>query len=276
VIAGTTGVGKTAAMINFGVNAWLSGYNSVLITGEMPNEDMQFRIDTNLSRIPGMKFRTATLNKSDKKKWDSTIKQYTITHSNKILYTASLSRNFTTEQVESIIIRLQNDTGERIEWLGLDYLNIMRPSGMRDDDSSSSRDWSNQADVVLDVKNLTQEYNLVTWSANQVKDEAYEKDLFETSDLKYARAISETVPVIIALVRSDKDVLAKRMRLQVLKMRNAVTDVVPIVLHPRLDVMLIDIGLQYGKKSFADLGKVEKTRVRTKKHTPPKKRVEKE
>ena len=271
VIGGIPGVGKTAGIINFGIHAWLSGYNAVIVTGEMPNSDMQFRIDAHLSKVSGMKFRKAELDESDYTRWDNTIKRYTITNSDNVLYTASLTRDFTIDQVESIIIRIQNDTGKKIQWLGLDYLNIMSSASSRN--GNSNKDWTSQADVVWDVKRLTQEYKLVTWTGNQIIDDAFEKDVYEISDLKYARAIGETAPVVVAFIRTDRDIMQKRMRLQVMKMRNAVGEVPMIILHPNLDTMVIDVGMHSGKKNILDLDKETFTKTRKKVHKAPIKRV---
>lgn len=261
VIAGTTGVGKTAGIIDFGVHAWLGGYNTVLASGEMSKEELQFRVDMHLSDLDGMKFRKAELDEEDYKKWATMYKYYSAMNDGPILYTAAFNSDFTTEHIENIIIRLEEDTGKKIHWLGLDYLNIMSSSENRGDD----RDWESQANVVWDIKRLTQERSLVTWTANQVKDEAFDKELFELSDLKYARAISEAAPVVVALIRSDTDIAENRMKLQVLKMRNAVVPAKPILLYPDMSRMKLDRGIPTGVKSLADM-KTGRVKSRTKRH----------
>ena len=270
VIAGTTGVGKTAGIVNFGIHAWMMGHNCLIVSGEMAKEELQFRIDMNLAAISGRKFRNAELEEDDYAKWDATIKRYTAMYGDNILYTVALHRNFTTDHIEEIIIRLQDDTGEKIEWLGIDYLNIMEST--RSSSSDNSRDWASQANVVWDVKGLTDEYNLVTWTCNQVKDEAFEKERFELSDLKYARAISEAAPVVVAFIRTDDDILHDKMRYQVLKMRNAMTPKRQFVIYPNMDIMRINIGQKTGVKSLTDYDD-KVVRTRKKKYTPPKKDV---
>jgi replicative DNA helicase len=264
VIAATTGTGKTVGLVDFALYSWLTGHNTLLITGEMDKVDLQFRMDMYLTEISGMKFRKGELEPEDFVKWDATVKQYKATHGDALLHVVSFTRGFTRDHIEDVIIRLQDSTGKQIKWLGIDYLNIMQPTNYSGDDM----DWGAQANVVWDVKSLTQEYDLVTWTANQVKDEAFEKELFELSDLKYARAISEAAPVVVAFVRSDTDILAGRMKMQVMKMRNAVVPAKPFILHPDMSIMKINKPQPTGSKSLDDVGKAEKTRmVRKHKHT---------
>ncbi len=114
-----------------------------------------------------------------------------------------------------------------------DYINIMNPI------RGGRWSWEDQAESVWDFKGFISEHNLVGWTAGQVKDEAYEKEVYDAQDLKYARAISECAPVIVALIRTAKDIVDKRMKFQILKMRNAELPKKPIVLSPRFDIMRI-------------------------------------
>jgi len=267
VVSGMTGVGKTLAIGCFGITAWEAGYNVMIVSGEMEKAPLEFRIGANLAGIPAMKFRTAELTEEDMQRWDATIKKYEAKQHGNILYIATFHKSFSVEHIENEIIKVQEESGKKIDWLGIDYLNIMDPvSGS----GGGSKEWVAQSDVVWDVKALTSDYGLVTWTAGQVRDEAYNKDLYDPSDLKYARAIGETAPVVIALIRTDEDLLANRMRLQVLKMRNAILPKRPIMLHPNMSIMRLNQDVRLGKKTLAGMGKEEvKVRKRTQ-HVQPK------
>jgi replicative DNA helicase len=230
IVAGITGVGKTAALINFGVNAWLNGQDVMLVSGEMAKDLVEFRIDSFLTGIHGMKFRKAELDNKDHKRWDSVIKKYKATQES-YLYTATYPRQFTIDNVERDMLRLQEETGRKATVICVDYINIMKSS------QRGKGSWEDQAEVVWEFKGFVAEHNLVGWTAGQVKDEAYEKELYDPSDLKYARAISECAPIIIALIRTTKDVVEQRMKLQVLKMRNASLPSSPLALSPNLEIM---------------------------------------
>jgi len=232
IVAGITGVGKTAALIGFGIHAWLKGYDVMIVSGEMAKELVGFRIDSYLTRISGMKFRTAELSDKDYKKWDSTIKLYRAKQDN-YLYIATYPRRFTVENIEQDMTRLQEETGRKAAVVCADYINIMDPI------HKGKGNWEDQADAVWDFKGFVSEHNLVGWTAGQVKDEAYEKEVYDPQDLKYARAISECAPVIAALIRTEKDIVENRMKLQILKMRNAELPKKPLKLTPQLNIMRI-------------------------------------
>jgi replicative DNA helicase len=230
VIAGITGVGKTAALISFGLHAWEKGYDVMIVSGEMAKDLLGFRIDSYLTGIHGMKFRTAELNEEDLNKWDATIKMYRAKMDN-FLYVATYPRRFTVENIEQDMVRLEEETGRKVRVVCMDYINIMDPV------RRGEGNWQDQQAAVWDFKGFVTENNLVGWTAGQVKDEAYEKELYESSDLKYARAIGECAPVIAALIKTERDIAHDRMKLQIIKMRNAPLPLKPISLSPRLEVM---------------------------------------
>jgi hypothetical protein len=232
VLAGVTGVGKTAGLINIGVNGWMNGYDTMIVSGEMSKELLDFRIDSYITRIPGLKFRTAQLSSEDYDQWDNMIKMYRTQH-DCILYTVAYPRKYTAEDIKRDMTRVEEETGRKIKLICNDYINIMSPIG------GKQGGWQDQADSVWDFKALVAENDLVGWTASQVIDDAYDKELYDASDIKYARAISECAPIIAALIRTDKDIIENRMKLQIIKMRNAPPPPRPIALTPKLDIMHI-------------------------------------
>lgn len=253
VIAGIPGVGKTAGILSFGLHAFKLGYNVFIVSGEMDKHAIQFRIDSNLAGIDGSKFRKAELTDADHELWESTIGRYNTIHDN-FLYVKAYSRRFTFADVEQDILRIQEDTGKSVDWLGADYLNIIDPIMANSGKKGGSRmDWQQQAEVVWDFKELVETYDIVGWTGNQVKDEAFAKELYELSDLKYGRSIPEASPIVVAMIRTEKDELAKRMKLQIMKMRNAPGIPRPLVLHPNMSLMRLHDAMLGQKKSLADL-----------------------
>lgn len=250
VIAGIPGVGKTAGILSFGLHAFKLGYNVLIVSGEMDKLAIQYRLDSNLAGIDGNKFRKAELSEEDHKNWESTIGRYNTMHDNYI-YVKAYPRKFTFADVEQTILKIQEATGKPLDWLGADYLNIIDPiQGVK---NGSRMDWNQQAEVVWDFKALVEEYNLVGWTGNQVKDQAFAKELYDLSDLKYGRAIPEACPIVVAMIRTEKDELAKRMKLQIMKMRNAPGIPKPISLTPNMSLMRLNNQMLGAKKSLADL-----------------------
>lgn len=234
ILLGITGVGKTAGLIEFGCNAWEAGHDVMIVSGEMGKQDLQFRIDSRLTRINGLRFRNAELDDADKQTWKSTITEYQAKHSN-VLFIAAYARSFTMDDVEQDVLRVEEETGRKIKVICLDYINIVNP--IKAKKTKESGGWQDQSDAVWDFKGLCQEYQIVGWTAGQVKDEAYEKELYDPADAKYARALSEAAFCMVGLIRTPKDIIEKRMKFQIIKMRNAPGDIKPIALTPNLGIM---------------------------------------
>lgn len=248
VLAGQPGVGKSATLSSFGLNAWRNGANVLIVTGEMPKMDMEFRMDSDVAGIQAAKFRFGNLSKKEIQKWRETIIQEHQAHTN-FIEVVSFPRNFTAADIEGYALQIQDQYEQSIDLICLDYLNIMNAVGSK----LSSKDWQSQADVVWDVKSLCADLNGGTslWTAGQVKDEAIDADVLSLDDLKYARAISETAPVVVGLVRSQDDEAEQVIEMQVLKMRNAPVPTKSIILRPNLEYMRIHEEVLPKIKDFA-------------------------
>jgi len=235
VLAGQPGIGKSAALVNFGANAYVEGYNVLYASGEMPKVDVQFRIDANLAGVAAGGFRTGKLDEEEKARWQSTVDKYRALASN-FFEVCAFPRNFDADDLEREILRVQDKHKRKVDLLLVDYVNIMSSIGSR---GGSRKDWESQSDAVWDLKGLVSDINggIACWTAGQVKDEAFEVEQMDLSHLKYARAISETAPIVFGLVRTPDDELEGRLQLQVLKMRNAEQLDRPIYLHPNLQLM---------------------------------------
>jgi len=260
VIAGKPGIGKTICMVDFAAYAYKLGYNVAYFTGEMPKIDIQFRLDAHIAGIPSQKFRNGDLDKKELHRWHKTIEQYRIAQSN-YLEVVAFARGFNTSDIEAACIKMQDKWQEGVQIIFIDYLNIMGPDGRLR--GRGGKDWEAQADVVWDVKGLIAEFNggIRGWTANQIVDAAYEKTSLEIADLKYARAIGETAPVVVGLIETPNDILEDRIQFQVIKMRNAEKFDRMIYLHPNKSLMRMHEAISTQKDLNAledDTGKPEK------------------
>ena len=237
VIAGRPSVGKTALLLAIAVHAWLAGHNVFVASGEMAREQLEFRVDSSLAGIPFQNFRLGTLSEEEYKKLDKTIENHRLMQ-DAFFEIATFPRDFTTTYIEAEMDRVQDRWGRPVELACVDYLNIMQPIG---DSKGSSKKWPNQSDVVWDIKVMTETYNdgISLWSAGQIIDTAFKKNRLEMDDVKYARAISETAPLVVGLVCTDDDELENTLQFQVLKFRNAPVLKRSIILHPNLKLMRI-------------------------------------
>lgn len=260
VIIGRTGLGKTAMLVNMALNAWLKDFNVAFATGEMRKVLIQYRMDSNLARIESDKFRTGKFTIDDFKKWAESIDGLRQVKDS-FLEVGSFSRNFNTDNLEDWLHRLQDKHGKPVHVLFVDYLNIMDAVKSKKDRG----EWQSQANAVWDLKTLTETFNdggLATWTAGQIKDEFYDADQLTLEAAKYARAISETAPIICGLVRTEDDILYNTMQLQILKMRNASLPKKSILLHPDLNFMRINDRAKSRFKSLFDLEQADNPKKR--------------
>lgn len=237
IIAGQPGVGKSALLQAFASNAWRKGYNVLFVTGEMPKHDIEFRMDADIASIPAQKFRMGNLSDRDVKQWKKAIdKERDLRES--FLEVVSFPRNFCCADIEGEALQIQDMYEAEIHLICLDYVNIMQTNAYS---VKGAKDWSAQADVIWEVKSMCAEFNggIGLWTAGQVKDEFIDSQVLTMGALKYARAISETAPIVIGLVKSEDEDAEGILELQILKMRNAPLPDKSILLRPNLEYMRI-------------------------------------
>lgn len=263
VIIGRTGLGKTATLVNMALNAWLKDFNVAFATGEMRKVLIQYRMDSNLARVASDKFRTGKFTMQDFERWATTIDGMRQMRES-FLEVEAFPRNFNVDNLVDWLHQIQDKHRAQVHVLFVDYLNIMEGVKSKKDRG----EWQSQANVVWDLKTLSETFNggrLATWTAGQIKDEFYDAEQLTLEAPKYARAISETAPIVCGLVRTEDDILYNTMQLQILKMRNASPPKRSILLHPDLNFMRINDRAKCRVKSLFDLEYAEdpKKRKRT-------------
>jgi len=249
VIGGRSGIGKTAMLECLGTSAWRDfGKNVLFVSGEMPRFDVELRFDSNIAGVSSSKFRMGDLTQKEMDAWRRKVEEEGEVHQN-FLEVVSFPRNFTAADIEGCALNIQDKYGAPINLILLDYLNIMNPIHSH----GSSKEWSAQSDVCWEVKVLTSTLNdtCALWTANQLIDEAIDAEALSLGDFKYARAITETAPVVVGLVQTESDRDDDVIQLQVLKMRNAELPTRAIVLHPDMDHMRIFQEQSHEIKDFA-------------------------
>lgn len=236
VIAGQPGVGKSAMLGSFALEAYKNGKNVLIVTGEMPKQDFEYRLDADMASIPAIKFRWGNLSKKEIERWKKMV-AYQREHRDNFLEIVSFPKNFNAADIEGHALQIQDMYEQELELVCLDYLNIMKPV----DNKHGSKDWQGQADAVWDVKSMCADLNdgISLWTAGQLTDDGIKTDKLDLSMLKYSRAISETAPVVLGLLRTQDDEEENVLEMQVLKMRNAPLPEKSIILHPNMEYMRI-------------------------------------
>lgn len=240
IIIGQSGIGKSVALENFAINAWLphlnlnnKGHNVLYVSLEMTKHQLQFRADARLANILSSKFRTGKeFSKKDLSRWGKTIKELKGSTDN-FFHIEYIPSGCTVEDVEILTERIQDKYKDEVHLVCIDYLNIM----------GSNKTWEFQAQIAWEIKDLCAEFNagkgLAIWTANQLKAEAWEKEHLSLSDLKYGGAIGEVAQVVVGLNQPQHSFLTFEILLEILKFRD-LKKIAPIALRPNMDIALLN------------------------------------
>lgn len=242
IVLGESSIGKSVALENFGLNAWLpkfnmkkKGHNVLFVSLEMPKHDLQFRADSRLTRILGEKFRTGQdFKKRDMAHWSRTIKELRESQKH-FFHIEYLPKGGSVEDIEIIAESTQEKYKKELDLIIIDYLNIMGVGGQ-------TREWKFQADIAWGIKGMASDFNagkgVAVWTANQVKTESQGKKNLTLADTKYAGAIGEVAPIVVGLTQSQDHYLELEIQFEIIKFRG-LKKVAPIMLMPNLDIALI-------------------------------------
>lgn len=250
VLLGRPGIGKTAMMLDMSIYPWLHHNKNIMFaTGEMSKPDLEFRMDANICGISTSKFRTGSMSDKEIKAWRDKVEG--IKSMQEAFYEIiSFPRNFNLDMVEDRAKQVQEKHGQPIHMIVLDYINIAVPNSQK-----QKGEWASQSDVVWDFKAFCADFNggIPGLTAGQIRDDYIDAERLDLGAAKYARAISETAPIVIGLVRTEDDLLDDTLQVQMLKMRNAGVSSKPIILRPNLDLMRMDSVQHIKRKSLLDL-----------------------
>lgn len=238
IIVASTGKGKSVALGNFALNAWIKDYNVLFVSLEMNKHQIEYRMDSRITRIFHSKFRKAELDDDDIKKWQNKIDDLK-RRKNNFLEIVCLPRGCCVNDIEEEALRIQSKRNKNIDLIIIDYLNLMSSNDKKGD----KRDWKYQAEIAWNLKAFSSDFNgtgIPVWTANQITDEGNIAKKIETHHLKYSRAIAEVCPVIIALHQSIDDMLQDILKIWVIKCRDFENTKRPIILHPKFNVMVLN------------------------------------
>lgn len=239
ILVGETGIGKSIGLENFGINAWLLNMNVLYVSIEMIKSQVEFRMDSRLTGILYKKFRLGTIDDKDFLRWKKEMERWKASKDN-YFEVVCLPRGCTSMEIENEADRCQEQYGEKLDLIIVDYLNIMNPN--QSIKGASSRDWQTQSAIAFELKELSVGFGsegIAVWSGNQVTDEGEGRGELKKSHIKYGRGIGEIANIVTALVQTQDDELEGIMRLQTIKVRDT-PPISPIILRPNFDVMVLD------------------------------------
>jgi len=235
-----TGGGKSIALMNNGIHAWQLNYNVVYINLEMTKMQSEIRMDSNLSDIEHQKFRKGELGIFEYEKWEKKIKQLREERQNYFI-TISLPRGCTANDIETALMRIQDEKKQSVDLLLVDYLNLMTQNKIS---KESSKAWENQVEIAWELKGMTMDWDdkkgLALITCNQLTDEGSKVKKLEAYHLKYSRGISEVFPILLGITDIDGTGLDSLLGLWIVKCRDVEIPKKSIILHPNFSYMRID------------------------------------
>lgn len=243
IIAGESGIGKSIALENFGISAWMNQMNVFYVSIEMTKHQVQFRMDSRLTRMYYRKFRLGDISDEDLSKWRKEMERLRVTMDN-FFEVVSLPRGCTALEIEAEAERVQDIHGQELDLIIVDYLNIMNPNTSVK--GTSSRDWQAQATIASELKELAisfRDEGIAVWTGNQVTDAGEGQKVLKKKHIKYGRGIVEVANIVLGLIQTQDDELEDIMRLHAIKMRD-VEKIEPIILRPNFDIMVLNDELR--------------------------------
>jgi len=237
ILVGESAIGKSIGLENFGLNAWELDFNIAYFSIEMSKDAVGFRADSNLMKLKYIKFRLGQFTNSDLLKWEKGIKKYRETKDN-FFEIVSLPRSCNASEIETEMERIQDQYGQKIDLLIVDYLNIMRPNS----GGSNPKGWESQVDIAWDLKEIAtdfQEEGVAVWTGNQVTDEAEGIGILRKKHIKYGRGIVEASNIIVGLIQTEDNEFEDLIQLQTVKLRD-LSKIPVIILRPNFDLMMLN------------------------------------
>jgi len=240
VLMAQTGVGKTMALGNFGLNAYLRGKNILLVSLEMNKHQLQYRLDSRVAKLNHGKFRKASLNNNDFERWGERIKKLKEKVGDHYFEILCLPRGCTANNIQEEAEKIQNKRGKKLDLILIDYINLMSPNRFK----GNSIDWANQTETAYELATITVNFNgsdgIPIWTGNQVTDEYKPGHEMKAKHLKYSRGISEVAQVIVGLSQSiDQFLEDGKMILEIIKCRDFPKLDKPIEIYPNKDMMIL-------------------------------------
>lgn len=198
VIIAEIGGGKSVALTNFAIHAWLLGFNVHLFGLEMQRFENQFRMDSYLTDIPANLFRFSSLQERDYKHWANQIKGYRKNRKN--FLEVSFARGISASELLSFVESNEIKHGKKVDLVLVDYLTLIGAE-------KNIRDFHmQQRETFIIFSDWAMTNQKAIWTASQSTDEGVKrKDGMRTIDVKYSRAIAEFAQIICALYQGKED-----------------------------------------------------------------------
>jgi len=234
IIVGGTGRGKSIALMNFAVAAWLKNHDAMIFTIEMSKKEYEYRIDSRLAGIMHRKFRTGEVDEEELAKWKMKIANLKEKRNNKLMI-IDTPEGCTTDFIEMTLMKHRDQFKQKPVVL-VDYLNIMFSKNA----SKYEADHEQQGKIARELKTLARAWDIPLWTAAQPNRGGQRKRNIDVEDIGRSIGIIENANFVLGLAQTKDEELNGTMRLTSVKGRDG--KMPDVILHPDLARMKLNIA----------------------------------
>ena len=237
-VMGRTGQGKSIVLLNFGYSAWLSGYNVLYVTIEMPILQQKRRLYSRMTGINYFKLKNADLLTDEELMFISDkIKQIKSERENVFLILDAPSMcnaNF----IEQRVHNFEKSTGKKIDLIIVDPIYLMKPNVKAvDDDIVGAVSW--------DLKLMGRKLDVPVINANQINREGHKRHLqgkdMDAMDSASSDRLGQNSDIMLGIFSDEQQWL----KLSIVKYRDGRGPT--LFLKRRFDVMKIEYDEEYNQ-----------------------------
>lgn len=210
IFAGGSGSGKSLFMQNLSVNWAQAGLNGVYITLELSEELCAMRIDSMM---------TETSTKDVFKNIDDVEMKVKIqSKKSGKFYIKYLPAQSTVNDIRAYIKTLQVETGIRVDYLCIDYLDLLMPVSAK---VSPSDLFIKDKYVSEEIRNLAKELNVILVTASQLNRSAVEEVEFDHSHISGGISKINTADNVFGIFTSRSMKERGKYQIQLMKTRSS-------------------------------------------------------
>jgi len=233
-VIGRPGQGKSIVMMNFAYSAWLSGYNVMYVTIEMPIHQQKRRMYSRMTGIDYYRIKNAQYLSDEEMIFiEDEVTKIRDEHDNVFLILDApdkCSANF----IEGRINNFEKTTGKRIHALIVDPIYLMQ-ANKKEDDNVGAVSW--------DLKILARKLHIPVIAANQINREGHKRHLqgreMDSMDSASSDRLGQNTDTMLGIMSDEQQWL----KLSIIKYRDG--NGPTLYLKRRFDVMKIEYDEEY-------------------------------
>lgn len=223
---GAPGTGKSLTLNNLAVNMANEGYNVGFVTLELSEKKTLKRIGSMALEIPIYEYNERAKDRDYMKRKmaerDNRLSGGLGRYKTGKLYIKEFpSGTATVSDIDAWCQQVEDETGNKLDALFVDYLQIMNTEGGVDRNML----YLKGEHLSVGLRAITQKRNLVGFSATQTDKNKYGANTYNLNDIPESKAIADTADTVWGIVLTPVMKAQKIYQWQPLKLRDSSTDI---------------------------------------------------